>query len=191
MLENEVKKVLEPIQYEIENIVTKAWQDYRDLTDSVIFKRTRANIVWDRMVSRALKWSEEEPLTRTIIKNNTVCFVIDNKLLFRFKKGDSLGYSNNVQTKLALAYHDPQKVLPGISSTHRVDVVYMLNPLETEVEDICVVSRTHNVVNYIFSIKGSNSVEVPKIQPQYSTSKASITKLKKDVIEKSNIIKEG
>lgn len=66
--------------------------------------------------------------------------------------GDGSGISRNIETQLSLAFVDPQQSLPGIPDLDRVDVVYELNALETQVANISVVARNCERVAWQYSI---------------------------------------
>ena len=144
-IESDVKRILSRIIPMLLTIGRGAWQDWLTSSEAgrTRFSRTRAAVIWERMIDRAITAFDSIPGIRHIEKFQTVSFIIDNYVLFRFKKANSKYLSHNIQTKLALAFHDPNARLPYFEDMDfiRVEVVYVLNKLETELQGIYVVAR--------------------------------------------------
>lgn len=134
---------LSRLEAQLQSIVMQAWQDWLESPESarLVYSRTRASFVWDRMVALAKDRLLTLPGVACYEKDETVSFAVDDTVLFRFKKGDARGMSRNYPTQTALTFHDPQQVFPGFPELVRVDVVYVLNQLETRVERVLVVAR--------------------------------------------------
>ncbi|MFN3634783.1 MAG: hypothetical protein ACK4UZ_03515 [Rhizobium rhizophilum] len=112
--------------------------------------------------------------------NETMKFLVRNEVLFRFKKADATGRTSNVATQLALAFHDHEQDLFGLPEVQRVEVVYKLNRLETQVEDVCVVARNGDSVAWEYSLLDASEavVPLPMSEPQPERPAAKIVKLK-------------
>ena len=113
-----------------------AWDDWLKSSEygKSRFTRTRACVVQERIIDRAFRVFPSS--IKPIEKNNTVSFIKDNQVLFRFKKADPKYFTHNVQTNLALAFHNHQKSFPefGEIDFARVEVVYVLDKTETEIQ---------------------------------------------------------
>ena len=144
-IESDVRRIFSRIIPILLTIGRGAWQDWLTSSEAgrTRFSRTRAAVVWERMIDRAITAFDAIPGIRHIEKFQTVSFIIDDYVLFRFKKADSNYLSRNIQTKLALAFHDPNARFPYFENMDfiRVEVVYILNKLETELQGIYVVAR--------------------------------------------------
>lgn len=104
--------------------------------------RTRASIMWERMVAHGREKFELLPNWEIKKHFGTMSFIVDDSVLFRFKKGDENGLSNNYRTQLSLAFHDPTiEDLFGLCPLDRVEIVYILNKLETKIIDVRIVAR--------------------------------------------------
>ncbi|MNV64573.1 hypothetical protein D3C71_1572220 [compost metagenome] len=97
--------------------------------------------MWERIARHAMVSFDGNPSVSVRRRNESLDFFVADQVLFRFKKGDSNGVSSNYPTQLALAFHDHANNLLGLPDVQRVDVVYRLNALETEIEDVMVVAR--------------------------------------------------
>lgn len=143
--------------------VLGAWDDWCRSPRVSVWrcKRSRANFVWEQIIERSHLAFAEEPAVRILDGDQTFRFLVDEHVLFRFKKGDDSGLSANVPTQLAIAFHDHQQSLFGLPQVHRVEVVYQLNRLETEIADVIVVARSGNAVAWTYSLLDAGEAQVP------------------------------
>ena len=142
--------------------VLGAWRDWLSSPYNGRWRcrRSRANFVWEQIIERAHLLFDGVPDVEIIEGHETFKFLVNDRVLFRFKKGDAAGLSANVPTQLALAFHDHEKNLFGLPAVHRVDIVYRLNRLETAIDDVIVVAREEDKVAWTFSLLHSDSVAV-------------------------------
>lgn len=140
--QSEVEGRLAPFVPGIQKVILEAWADWMASGKNGRWKRkrSRANYMWEELACRAEATFAAHPEVRIHPKNQSCWFVIDN-LVYRFKKSDSSGYTSNVPTQAALDYHDQQEDLPGIPAVQRLEITYVLNTLETAVQDILLVAR--------------------------------------------------
>ena len=143
--------------------VLGAWDDWLTSPHPGIWrcKRSRANFVWEQIIERAHLAFNGLPGVRIIGSNETFKFLLDDQVLFRFKKGDESGLSANVSTQLSLAFHDHDKDLLGLPEVQRVDIVYQLNQLETDITDVIVVARDGDLVVWFYSLLNSVAAVTP------------------------------
>ena len=155
------KEIVQPIidkhREAIVTVVHGAWQDWIASPHPGIWRqsRSRANFVWEQMIERAHLSLDQYSGVHIIEGHATYKFLIDDTVLFRFKKGDETGLSANVPTQHALAFHDHDQDLLGLPEIHRVEVVYQLNQLETEISDVIIVARDEDAVVWSYSLLDS------------------------------------
>lgn len=177
-----VRPTMDEIRIKVVSAIIDAWDDW--LTSKYIgvwrCKRSRANFVWEQIIDRAHSALQELDSVHVIGGNETMRFLVRDVVLFRFKKADETGRSSNVATQLALAFHDHEQDLFGLPEVQRVEVVYKLNRLETQIEDICVVARNGELIAWEYSLlEAGEAVEMlPMPAPQPARPVASIVKLK-------------
>ena len=149
-----VKPLLDTVRDQILNVVRGAWDDWLGSEQSVTWrvKRSRANFVWEQIIDRAHQAFAEIRHVHIIDGGESFKFLVQDEVLFRFKKADEGGRTSNVSTQLALAFHDHEQDLLGLPEVQRVEVVYKLNRLETAVSDICVVARDGDKVAWEYSL---------------------------------------
>lgn len=152
--QEEVQALLEHLHVPLARIVLGAWEDWKQKAHEIgnRFARTSANVVFERMIARAIP--EFDPMPGMHIKtgHQTVHFLYQSAVLFRFKKGDERGLSRNYPTQTALAFNDQNCDLFGAPGISRIDVVYQLDRLATCVADVAVVARHESNVLWSYSI---------------------------------------
>ncbi len=143
-------------------------------------KRSRANFVWEQIIERANAALVEHDAVHVIDDNETMKFLIRDSVLFRFKKTDETGRSSNIATQLALAFHDHEQEMLGLPEVQRVEVVYKLNRLETQIDDICVVARNGDQIAWEYSLldTGEAAILLPMPDPKPVRSASAIIKFK-------------
>ena len=170
-VKSDVEQVLKPFSPAIVDIMRGAWSDWRASPYPALWehKRTRANFVWAQMVVRARDTFQDNPSIHIIERNETLKYLADDLVLFRLKKGDGNGISANIPTQEVLIFHDHEQNLLGLPEVQRVDIVYQLNRLETEIRDIIVVARDEGHVVWTYSLlERADSVEalpIPEAEP--------------------------
>lgn len=153
-IQHQVLSTLQPYAGVVVNSVMKGWSESQDVAmrSPWLMRRTRANVVWEGIVRNAISCFDGDPTVIVRRRYETYDFLVNETVLFRFKKGDSNGFSSNYPTQLAMAFHDHGKNLFGQPQIQRVDVVYRLNPLETKVSDVLVVARDGDQILWASSL---------------------------------------
>lgn len=163
---------LEPFAADLVDIIREAWKRWQAHEFSAHWhKRGRANFLWEEMVGLALAQFTPGCGVVAIEKGETVSFVVNQQVLFRFKKGDEAGVSRNVRTGQAIAFHDHSQVLLDLPQVSRVELVYQLNQLETAILDIMIVARQGKTILWKHSLLQAQSQVIPLLagvpkQPQ-------------------------
>ncbi|SEO89301.1 hypothetical protein SAMN04490248_11546 [Salinihabitans flavidus] len=177
-----VRPILDDIREQVVSAIQEAWKDWlaSDFNGVWRCKRSRANFVWEQIIERANKALLEHDAVHMIHGQETIKFLVRDTVLFRFKKADEMGRSSNVATQLALAFHDHGQDLFDLPEVQRVEVVYKLNRLETQLEDICVVARNGDQIAWEYSLldAGEAAVPLPMPAPKPERPATAIVKLK-------------
>lgn len=165
----------------VHRAVIGGWEDYKASSEYEKWKRkgTRASIVWERMVDRALDDLYDQEGVQVLEKDDTVSLIFDEKLFLRFKKGSNKKLSSNYPTQLALSYHKHDRDLFGFEGVQRGEIIYVLNNRETEVEGVYVVAREGEKVIWDFEITGSiDNIQALPITPQHPAPSKRLVRLK-------------
>ena len=138
-----VQATLKAFEPTILAVVHGAWREFKQLPLSapLEFARTRACCVQDFMVRRAKEEFSDHPRVRVIVRDETAKFIFDDKVLVRFKKADASGLGSNIQTQAVLQFVEQQQELPGLPDVQKVEVLYHLNGLQTQIDHVMVVAR--------------------------------------------------
>ena len=151
-IEDDVKRILKPIEPLVYSAFKMAWGDWQKTLLAPRFARTRPTVLWEFIIRRADEAFSGVAGIERREKYSTVSYIIDDSLMFRFKKGDRNGFSRNFPTQRALDFNDQniscvddrQGLIFDDAYLPRVDIVYILNKLLTDIESIFVVARHKN-----------------------------------------------
>ena len=180
--QQDVQSLLQPLHASLTRVVMGAWDDWRKVAPQIgrRFARTPANVIYERMIARAIPEFESLPGMHITNGRQTVHFVYQDAVRFRFKKGDENGLSRNYPTQTALAFNDQNCDLFGAPSISRIDIVYQLDGLATRVTDVAVVARHESNVLWSYSIIAAESqpAEVIAFTPKVSSPVESLVRPK-------------
>ena len=88
--------------------------------------RSRASLVHDHMVDRAIKYAAKESGVQIIEKSGLYLFVFDGKIAVRFKKFDEELKTRN-QPSGQVEQFKAQMQLPGVQAAHNLESGYILS----------------------------------------------------------------
>lgn len=148
----EAEAKVAPFFNDLEKIVQSAWADWlnSDLSSQMQHKRVRANYVWNQLITHAKRQfhGQEQVHVETYGKWDGILF--DGTIFVRMKKATKNLYSSNYPTQAALAFHDQiQDIFGGVT---RLELVYVLNQSETEIERITLIQRNNSNVVWIIDL---------------------------------------
>jgi hypothetical protein len=170
-VEEIVRGVLRSYEDAIFKVVHGAWSDWRELPlgGRLLFPgRTRACLVHDFMVQRAIAAWTGARAVRVIRQDETAKFVVADQVLLRFKKADDRGLGSNIPTQASLIFTEQQYDLPGIPNVHKIEVVYVLNRLQTQIDRVVVVARDGDDLLWDYVIAPATTAEVISLPTQTS-----------------------
>jgi hypothetical protein len=123
-------------------IATAPWDEYhaRMPEDLLVTftARTRASSIHDLMVREATRYAAENQDVRPFERQMMRGIVIGGTIAIRFKKLDEESHSKGHYTKQVAEYRN-QRQLDGIDAVHHLELGYVLNQFETEVEEVRLV----------------------------------------------------
>ncbi|WP_312705039.1 hypothetical protein [Stenotrophomonas lactitubi] len=161
----EVEQLLWPYFDVMVRVITEAWDRWSKSEERQrwLFDRERANYIFGHIAANAVEMFDDRPSVQIVRKDETLLFIVDRVLVFRFKKADAGYISRNVPTQQALAYHADEEAL--FDDLDRVEVVYRINDLGTAIKDICVVARAENRVLWTIPLQAAASDNVVTLAP--------------------------
>ncbi len=170
-----VHAVLEDFHGRLRRVIDRAWnEEWLDLPDRGRFLlplRVRAVLVFDSIARFALAEFDKDPNIRVILKKQTVQFLFRDRVLVRFKKGNSKGVGSNIETQAVLDFIDPQRSIPGlVPEIMRVEVCYVPDDIGVELDEVAVVARDRYRRAWAYPIeRGRPSVvPLPPRQPDHT-----------------------
>ncbi len=179
--ETEVRRILSAFEPTILDIVHGAWGDWMASPhrSTLRYPRTRACLVHEFMVKRAIEAFDGSNDVHVIHQDETAKFLIRQELLLRLKKGDSNGLGCNIETQAVLNFTDPQMVIPGLPDVQKVDVVYILNTIETQIDRVAVAARDNGTRLWSYDIEDRRAAPVlPLPQPTSSPDIGAVVRLR-------------
>jgi hypothetical protein len=142
--ETVVRTILQPYEAKLSAAAAGAWDDWKalPLAGQLLFPgRSRACLVFDFFIRRAIAAFDGDSNVYVLRRDETAKFIFGGEVVLRFKKADESGLGSNIQTQATLKFVDQEQQLPGMPDVHKVELVYMLNRLQTQIDEIAVVAR--------------------------------------------------
>lgn len=147
------------------------WDDWHalQLGGRLLFPaRSRACVVYDFIVQRAIAALADDKTVNVIRRDETVKFVFGGVVALRIKKANDKGLGSNIKTQATLGFVEQQQDLPGVPGVHKVEMVYMLNQFQTKIEQVLVAARDGDICLWNYGITPDRYAEViplPTHQP--------------------------
>jgi len=161
--EQAVRATLTNYEPVIFRAVHDGWKDWQNLSlnGRLLFPaRSRACLVYDFIVQRAMAALHGDPAVRIIQRDETARFIFADSLALRFKKANGNGLGSNIQTQATLIFVEQQQELPGLPHAHKVEVVYVLNALQTQIAEVLVTARDRDIRLWSYAITPEANAEV-------------------------------
>ncbi len=140
-----------------------AWEDWWKSPDRSKFsfwKRTRANMFFERLRYHLYEAFKNDRGVHFQLKHQTFKILFDQKLIVRFKKANGKGLGSNVWTQEVFHFCSAQQEIPGLPGVDKVEVVYVLNPLNTTIEKVFVQARDGKVRLWAYEIGGNKQAGI-------------------------------
>jgi len=131
--------------------------------------RTRANMVFERIADYLLEEFADDPGVRLVFMDETIKVVFDEKIVARCKKANALGLGQNIETQIVLKFVEAQPDIPGLDGLKKLEIVYVLNELQTTIRDVVVQARDGDLRLYSYAIgdaaEGAAVLPFPALPP--------------------------
>lgn len=158
-----VRTILAKYETILFNAIHSGWENWRVLRlgGHLLFPaRSRACVVYDFIVQHAMAALADDGAVRVIRRDETVKFIFADTVALRFKKANDSGLGSNIQTQATLDFVEQQQELPGLPNVHKVEAVYVLNRLQTRIEQVLVVARDGDVCLWNYEIVPDTAAQI-------------------------------
>lgn len=140
---DEVYRVLEQYERPLMSVHLKAWDRLVSNTawPTLIFQRTASSMMNDFIVQEASAALDELPGMRRIAHDKSVRYLVEDKVLFRFKRGTRSGLGSNIDTQANDDFIDAEVDLLGIPQILKIELLWYPNRLRTKLDRVEVSAR--------------------------------------------------
>jgi hypothetical protein len=143
-------------------------------------KTTRAELVWEATVDKAVELFIGDAGVRPVEHHDTMSFIFDNRVLLRFKKADLNLKTSNIPTLLADMFHEHDADLFGYRGLQRIEAVYVLEAFERGMAWAGIVARDNNTVLWHFEL--APEIATMQLRPEKAKkSTATLAKVMEDI----------
>ncbi len=177
-----------------------AWSDWESLPDRGKFSRwarTRAGMVFERLADRLQEAFSGDPGVKFHFGDETLKMVFDNSIVARCKKANANEVGDNIPTQAEADFVDAPSEIPGLGGLKKVEIVYVLNRIQTAVERVVIHARDGGMRLWVWTIgRGSPGAEIipfdlpPRspgpVQDAADIARAVVSPRKKDVADESS-----
>lgn len=155
MSQAQAQQFFEPYGALLREVVNEAWTDWRSnpIAPQVQHRRVRAVCMWNQFIAGARRKFKQHDDVRVTTLREWEGLLFRDMVFVRFKKATRKLLSRNYPTPLAQDFHDTQKDLLG-AGIGRLELVYVLDESETEVDRICLVQRHRQQVVWHLDLQG-------------------------------------
>ena len=108
---------------------------------TLVFASTGTKLMHDLIVQEAAKELDYMPGVHKIAHDKSVRYLIEDRVLFRFKKGNRAGLGSNIDTQANDDFIDAQVDLLGIPEAMKVELLWYPNRLRTKLDRVNVTAR--------------------------------------------------
>lgn len=127
-------------------------------------KSTFRAIVWEYVINEFGTLADGDASFNAVFHRDTASFMLDDAVLFRFKRADLSLSTANYPTTEAVAFDDHSVDLYGYKGLQRVELCYVLSEFETEVVWVGISARSNGEFLWKIEIT-SDGIVVDDIQP--------------------------
>ncbi|MBV1701064.1 MAG: hypothetical protein KGQ46_04515 [Hyphomicrobiales bacterium] len=138
-------------------------------------KSTFRGLFWEEAIRELSAIASEDAGFVVIEHRDTVSFILENSVLFRFKHADLALGTANYPTPEATSFDDHENDLYGFAGLQRVELCHVFNEFETEIIWIGITAR--NMGRHLWKLELSDlgisipAPELPIVMPEMDTAK--------------------
>ena len=141
--EDLVRDVLKPLDEVLIDVHLKAWGRLISNPEwpTLAFVSTGSKMMHDFVVQEAAFALDDMSGVHKIAHDKSVRYLVDDRVLFRFKKGNRDGLGSNIDTKANYDFIDADVDLLSLPGIMKVEVLWYPNRLMTKLDKVEVAAR--------------------------------------------------
>ena len=171
----EVYRVLEPYERQLMSVHLKAWDRLVSNVawPTLVFQRTSSGMMHDFIVQEAAATLEGLPGIRRIAHDKSVRYLVEDRVLFRFKRGTPTGLGSNIDTQANDDFIDAEVDLLGVPAIWKVELLWYPNRLRTKLDRVEVSARDYKRRLWCYALGSEpDEISLPFESPVAPTSPA-------------------
>lgn len=141
--ESLVRDVLKPFEQVLMDVHFRAWKRLISNSEwpTLTFASTDSKMMHDIVVQEAALALDEMPGIYKIAHDKSVRYLVNDQVLFRFKKGGRDGLGSNIDTKANSDFIDAKIDLLNLPCVMKVEILWYSNKLMTKIDKVEVTAR--------------------------------------------------
>lgn len=165
---DEVYRVLQRYEQPLLTVHMKAWERLvsNSAWPTLVFQRTASGMMHDFIVQEASATLDELADVRRVSHDKSVRYLVENKVLFRFKRGTRSGLGSNIDTQANDDFIDAEVDLLGIPQLWKVELLWYPNRLRTKLDRVEVSARDGKRRLWVYTLgREPDIATLPLFQP--------------------------
>lgn len=132
---------------------------------TLIFSRTASSMMHDFIVQEADAALNDLPGVRRIAHDKSVRYLVDDRVLFRFKRGTSKGLGSNIVTQANDDFIDANVDLLGISQLWKAELLWYPNRFRTKLDRVEESARDGNRRLWVYALGTEPGIGTLPLEP--------------------------
>jgi hypothetical protein len=163
--EESVNRVLKPYFADMVTLVQGAFADWKESPFAATMQTptVRANVVWNQFLFRAKARFDDRPGVKVETMRHWQGLVVEKDFFVRMKACGARLLSSNYPTQSALNFNDATVDL--FKGVVRLELLYSLNELQTEIDRIVVAQRHRNKILWAINILDDDGASAQTVIP--------------------------
>lgn len=168
---DEVHRVLSRYEQQLMSVHLNAWNRLvsNAAWPTLIFSRTASSMMHDFIVQEADVALDGLSGMRRIAHDKSVRYLIDDRVLFRFKRGTRKGLGSNIDTQANDDFIDAKVDLLGISQLWKVELLWYPNRFRTKLDRVEVSARDGKRRLWVYALGTEPGIGTLPLEPVIPT----------------------
>jgi hypothetical protein len=118
-------------------------------------------MVFERLADHLQEQFADDPGVRFVFRDETIKIVFDEYIVVRVKKANAFGVGQNIETGAITQFIEAQLEIDGLAGLLKVEIVYVLNRLQTAMRSIVAHARDGDMQLWVWTLgEGATGAEI-------------------------------